>query len=153
MIVYRIARQKHSEELSGLGAFFNGGRWNSKGTEMIYTASNRSLAMAEVLVHLKIREVIFDFCMMEIFIPDSIPILQLSLDDLPIGWNSIIEYKKSIQEIGDHFCLDNKHGLMRVPSAVVKDDWNILINSMSTWFNEIKIVHVEPFPFDGRLLR
>ncbi|HCN36596.1 MAG TPA: RES superfamily protein, partial [Bacteroidetes bacterium] len=51
MEVFRLVRQKYSYELSGAGSAMNGARWNSKGVEMIYTSINRSLAMAEVLVH------------------------------------------------------------------------------------------------------
>lgn len=52
MQVFRLSRKKYADVLSGQGAAIRGARWNSKGTEVIYTAENRSLAMAEVLIHL-----------------------------------------------------------------------------------------------------
>jgi len=51
MEVFRLSRAKYADQLSGYGAALKGARWNSRGVEMIYAAENRSLAMAEVLVH------------------------------------------------------------------------------------------------------
>ena len=51
MLVYRIARKKYINDLSGKGAELAGGRWNLKGLPVIYTSSTLSLAMFEILVH------------------------------------------------------------------------------------------------------
>ncbi|MCK4561845.1 MAG: RES family NAD+ phosphorylase, partial [Flavobacteriaceae bacterium] len=83
MQVYRLSRKKYASELSGIGASKSGNRWNSKGTEIIYCASSRALAMAEVSVHLSLITLPNDFVMLEINIPKSITIEILNEKDLP----------------------------------------------------------------------
>lgn len=56
MIVFRLSSSRYAEDLSGKGAELYGGRWNSIGTPVVYTASSRALAMAEAAVHLHIQK-------------------------------------------------------------------------------------------------
>ena len=72
MRVFRLSKRKYSKELNGKGAAKSGNRWNSKGTEIIYTAESRALAMAEVAVHLTLATLPSDYVMIEIEIPDNI---------------------------------------------------------------------------------
>jgi RES domain-containing protein len=72
MEAYRLSREMYASTLSGKGAAIKGARWNSIGVEMIYTASNRSLAMAEVAVHFTLATLPSDYMMITIFIPDDI---------------------------------------------------------------------------------
>jgi RES domain-containing protein len=72
MEVYRLSREKFAGTLSGKGAATKGARWNSVGVELIYTAANRSLAMAEVAVHFTLATLPDDYVMVTIFIPGSI---------------------------------------------------------------------------------
>ena len=88
MEVYRLSREKFAGTLSGKGAAIKGARWNSVGVEMIYTAANRSLAMAEVAVHFTLATIPGDYVMMSIFIPDDISLKKLNLKDLPANWNT-----------------------------------------------------------------
>jgi RES domain-containing protein len=104
MEAYRLCREKFSSELSGIGAAMKGARWNSIGAEMIYTASNRSLAMAEVAVHLSLATLPEDYMMMTIHIPDDISMKRLNVSDLPVDWNKF-PHPSSTQLIGDRFIL------------------------------------------------
>jgi len=88
MEVYRLLREKFSTPLSGIGAALKGARWNSVGIEMIYTAANRSLTMAEVAVHFSISTIPEDYVMITIFIPDDISMKKISISELPPNWNS-----------------------------------------------------------------
>ena len=72
MRVFRLSKKKYSKELSGKGASKSGNRWNSKGTEIIYSAESRALAMAEVAVHLTLATLPSDYVMIEIDIPETI---------------------------------------------------------------------------------
>jgi len=72
MEVFRLSREKFASILSGKGAAIKGARWNSMGVELIYCASNRSLAMAEVAVHFSLATLPNDFVMLTIFIPDTV---------------------------------------------------------------------------------
>lgn len=150
MKVYRLSRKKYSAELSGKGAAMVGGRWNSRGTEVIYTAQSRALAMAEVAVHLSIATLPEDFVMVEIEIPAETSIFEVETKDLPKNWNSF-PYHPKTQDFGDSFVLDKKACVLKVPSAVVKGDFNFLINPAHPEFEDIKILRISNFPFDNRL--
>lgn len=152
MEVYRLNRKKYSDVLSGKGAAIKGGRWNSIGTELINVATNRALAMAEVAVSLSFGTLPDDFMMLTIFIPDSLSIIHLDHKTLPSDWN-IVPHPESTKRIGDAFIHAHEACLMRVPSAVVKGDHNLLINPFHPEFKEIKIIAADPFPFDHRLFR
>lgn len=150
MQVYRLSRAMHGRALSGKGASISGGRWNSPGIEVIYTAANRSLAMAEVAVHFSIATLPEGYMMMTIQVPDTISISEVDAKELPTDWNQFPSLK-STQSIGDRFVQEGKTCLLKVPSAVTSGDFNYLLNPMHAEFNKIKITGFDPFPFDNRL--
>jgi RES domain-containing protein len=152
MEVYRLSREKFAGTLSGKGAALKGARWNSVGVEMIYTATNRSLAMAEVAVHFTLATIPDDYVMVTLFIPDDTRSYQLATTDLPPEWNAW-PYSVSTQAIGDQFITENKYVALSVPSAVTQGDFNLLINPFHTDIPRIQIVHTEKFPFDRRIFK
>ena len=152
MEVYRLSREKFARQLSGKGAALRGARWNTAGVEMIYVATNRSLAMAEVAVHLSLATMPTDYMMVTIFIPDEVHIKKLSTAQLPLDWNQF-PHARSTQQIGDRFIAQNKYAVLRVPSAVTNGDYNLLINPAHPDFKKIKITSVEKFPFDKRIFK
>lgn len=152
MRVFRLSREKYSKELSGKGASKSGNRWNSKGTEIIYTAESRALAMAEVAVHLTLATLPSDYIMMEIDIPNTIKIKHLNPKDLPNNWRDHPP-SNNTQKIGDDFIDTNDYCILKVPSAVVKGDFNLLINPNHKDFKSIKISSVSTFPFDKRIFK
>src|ERR1700730_14552388 len=105
MEVCRLARGKFAETLSGKGAASKGARWNSIGVELIYTAANRSLAIAEVAVHFTLATLPDDYVMITIFIPDDISLQKLNATDLPENWNTF-PHLTTTQAIGDQFVAD-----------------------------------------------
>ncbi len=72
MEVFRLSRAKYATQLSGFGASLKGARWNSRGTEIIYTAQNRSLAMAEIAVHFSLSMLPRDYRMLTIHVPTAL---------------------------------------------------------------------------------
>ena len=152
MEVFRLSAGKWSKTLSGKGAALKGARWNSAGTEIIYTSSNRSLAMAEVAVHFTLATIPGDYMMITIFIPDDVSIKVVKEKDLPKNWNSF-PYGSATQIFGNDFINENKYCLLKIPSAVTKGDFNILINPLHPEFEKIKIILIEPFPFDHRIFK
>lgn len=152
MEAYRLSREKFAGTLSGKGAAIKGARWNSVGVEMIYTAANRSLAMAEVAVHFTIATLPDDYVMLTVFIPDSISLQKLDSRNLPAGWN-LFPHLLTTQSIGDQFIAENKYCVFQVPSVVTQGDYNLLINPNHVEFGLIKIIETEKFPFDQRLFR
>jgi RES domain-containing protein len=152
MEVYRLSRKKYADQLSGKGASITGGRWNTAGTEIIYVATNRSLAMAEVVVSLSIGTLPDDYLMLSIFVPDSTSMLHLNQEKLPADWNAF-PHAGGTKRIGDEFIRKNEACLLRVPSAVTKGDFNLLLNPFHPEFQQIRIIAMEPFPFDHRLFK
>ncbi len=147
MLVYRLTKAKYKDSLSGKGAAIMGGRWNSPGVEIIYAASNRALAMSEVAVHVTFEMMPDNYWMMEIELPDA---NHDKVTDLPDKWNAF-PYAEATRVVGDRFVLEQKALAIKVPSAVVQGEWNILINPNHKKFNQVKIVKVEPFSLDRRL--
>lgn len=152
MEVYRLSREKFAGTLSGKGAAIKGARWNSVGVEIIYTAANRSLAMAEVAVHFTLATLPIDYMMITIFIPDNISLQKLSITDLPVDWNTF-PHPTTTQAIGDKFISANKYCILQIPSAVTQGDYNLLINPNHPDFKRIKIIVTEKFPFDKRIFK
>lgn len=152
MEAYRLSREKYASTLSGKGAAMKGARWNSIGVEMIYTAGNRSLAMAEVAVHFTLATLPEDYMMITIFIPDNISLAKWNISDLPADWNTF-PHPSSTQIIGDNFITDNKFCVLQIPSVVTQGDYNLLINPNHKEFKQIKIITVEKFPFDKRIFK
>ena len=150
MEVYRLATKKWASSLSGKGAALKGARWNSPGTEIIYSAQNRTLAMAEVAVHNTVATLPVDYMIITIYVPDDTPIKVVLEKDLPPDWNSF-PYLPSTQQFGDDFIKENKYCILKIPSVVTKGDYNILINPFHPDFKKIKIIAIEPFSFDMRL--
>lgn len=152
MRVFRLSKKKYSRNLNGKGAARSGNRWNSKGTEMIYTAESRALAMAEVAVHLSLATIPGDYVMIEIEIPDSLKIQSLKQSELTPDWN-IHPPDSHTLKIGDNFIDSGKHVILKVPSAVVKGDFNFLINPQHKDFKKIRIIEITNFPFDKRMFK
>lgn len=152
MEVYRLARARYSDSLLGKGAALKGARWNSVGVEMIYTAGNRSLAMAEVAVHLSLATLPSDFMMLTIYIPDDIPLKKIAPSYLPPYWNTF-PHSREIQNTGDEFIAENVFCALQVPSAVTQGDFNVLLNPYHADFARIRIMDKAPFPFDRRIFR
>lgn len=152
MRVYRIAQEKYARDLSGEGARRFGGRWNRRGTSMLYTAENSSLAMLEKLVHippyvfpksLKILVLEFD---------DTIAINAITIDALPSDWVYRSEHSK-VLDIGDQFIVEEKYMALKVPSAINTIDDNVLINPRHPDFSSVQIVDELFIEFDKRLLK
>lgn len=150
MIVYRLCRKKHEKDLSGKGAKIAGGRWNSKGTSILYTSQSRSLCSVEIAVHVPLGTLPRNYKMLTIEFPDSAKVKSLSQKELPSDWNEN-PHPDSTQVIGDNFVDANKNLVLSVPSAVVQGDFNYLLNPNHPDFRTVKIINTEPFEFDSRL--
>ena len=150
MIVFRIDRAKRKKELlSGVGAEKVGGRWNRIGTRAVYTSQNISLAYLEIVMHLDISEDLpDDRILVHIEIPDTVEILEEK--KMPKNWNSF-PYSEDTQRVFTRFCKENKGAVLKVPSAIVKSEYNYIINPLHPDASQIKVIKTERFLFDKRL--
>ena len=149
MIVYRLSKAIHANDLSGTGAEKNGGRWNSHGIPMIYTSESRALCIAEVAVHLPMGILPEEYTLITINIPGRF-IFSLPDNQLPKDWKSIPP-AQSTKTIGDQFIGNQKYLTLKVPSMIVKDEHNFLVNPKHSAIKEVRIISIEPFEFDSRL--
>jgi RES domain-containing protein len=152
MEVFRLSVLPYAKDLSGRGAELYGGRWNSAGIALLYTAANRSPAMAEVLVHLQMASMPADYHMVSIDVPDDLAILQLLASEMPANWNAF-PHLQATRRFGDEFVQAQKAVGLRVPSAVTRGDFNYLLNPKHPDFRRIKVINIEKFPFDYRIFK
>jgi RES domain-containing protein len=149
--VYRIGFCKYIDDLTGTGAALNGGRWNSEGTYMLYTASSASLSILEVWVHLNMMQLQNDFCRLHIQIPTQ-QIHEIEEHLLPPQWKEF-PAPKALQRIGDEFISDNRYLALKVPSAVEPEEWNYLINPAHPGFVKVQVHERKTIRFDNRMLK
>jgi len=153
MVVFRIEREKYLKStLTGIGSSISKGfRWNSFNTKLVYTAESRALAILEASVHLDLSEDLpIDRYFVEIEIPEQITIQEVKIADLPVDWNAkpptIIT-----QTIGDDFVFQNESAVLKVPSSIVPQEFNYLINPNHPDATKIKVIGKTAMNFDQRL--
>jgi len=152
MRVFRIAKTRYIDDLSGTGPRLHGGRWNNKGTSLIYTSSSRSLATVEYLVHVPIAIVPKNLRIATIEIPAGIVPIEIETADLPDSWRQYPP-PPGLADMGSNWALSGESLLLRVPSAVIENENNILINPTHPDMRRVEIVDVQSYSFDDRLIR
>ncbi len=150
MTVYRICKNKFKKDLSGKGAELSGGRWNSTGVPMLYTSESIALCMLEVLVHIPKSSVPDDFVLVKIEIPDNTAFSEVKINSLPKGWNEF-PFTDETRNIGDDFIKQQANLILKVPSSIVPDSYNMLINPRHPLIKEVNIAGIQKSPFDVRL--
>ena len=150
MILYRLTRCVYANDLSGAGARLYGGRWSSIGKAVVYLASSSSLAVLEVLVHLQPLLVPDDYCRTEIEVPDN-SIKSVKIEELPNDWRDISP-PQILSRVGDSFVKEGKYLLLKVPSTIVPTEFNYLLNPDHPFIAKVKVIHMQPFSFDERLV-
>lgn len=148
MTLYRLASGDYIKDLSGTGSKMYGGRWNSIGMNTVYCTENISLAVLEILVHVKKYKRPFDYHLLTLTIPDNSITLTISSGKLKKNWKDDFTYT---QFMGDEFLKTQQSLILRIPSAIVELENNILINPKHVDASKIKIVSTKLFEFDKRL--
>ncbi|GAB5565919.1 MAG: RES family NAD+ phosphorylase [Winogradskyella sp.] len=152
MKVYRIAKQNFINDLSGEGARLFGGRWNKRGFNVLYTSQHLSLSVLELLVHIDMKFVKEDFRFIEIDLPDDIKQSKLPTSILKKEWrhNPPLSFT---QDYGSEWLQQNKSLLLKIPSAVLPNEFNYLINPNHKDFSKVKIVKKGFLDLDQRVLK
>jgi RES domain-containing protein len=145
---WRIVKEKHAPvAFSGEGARLYGGRWNSVGTSVVYASSTRALAALEALVHLN-PPVKFRYVAIPIEFGDA---LVEKLAVLPARWTEAPP-PPATRRIGDLWVQEARSAVLELPSVIIPEEPNFLLNPAHPDFSEIKIGKAKPFSFDPRLL-
>ena len=148
MIVYRITKVTFKDDISGLGAKLYGSRWNTQGLSMLYTAEHISLAVLEVLIHLEKSEIPVSYWLLTIKMPDSAAGIVIDSNKLKNNWAADEGYT---QFMGSQFLINNESLFLKVPSAVINEESNFLLNPIHKDFKKVQIIKTNEFNFDTRL--
>jgi RES domain-containing protein len=149
MVVYRISKCPYIDNLSGEGASKYGGRWNSKGVAILYTASSAALAMLESVVHLS-KLSTPDFCLASIDVPVT-KIATIGPNNLPNDWRTNPP-PDHLKKIGDQFIASGQSLVLRIPSVIMPTEFNYLINPSHPDFGIVKILSQQSLDIDSRLI-
>ena len=146
MIVYRIAQKEYSTVLKASGY---AARWNHKSSFVIYAAESRSLACLENLVHRSGEGNNALYKVMLIRVPDNLKIHSMEEVNLKQGWQKIENYKYC-QDIGAEWLSSGNTAVLKVPSVLIKNEFNFVFNVNHPDFKKIKLSGTEDFIFDAR---
>ena len=147
---WRILKAKYQDEpLCGEGARRVGGRWNPKGTPLVYLADSVALAMLEVLVHLRDSDTLAKYALAKVSF-DSTLVQELRHENLPADWR-VFPHPLSTKEIGRQWTASQSSALLKVPSSVSPRDANYLLNPQHPDLSEVEVGEVSALSFDPRL--
>jgi RES domain-containing protein len=153
MEVYRITQEKYAADMTGNGARLYGGRWNSEGQYALYTASSRALALLEILAHTPIHILKEKkYKVVTLSIPDNARIEIIHLKKLKADWDAwdLMYYT---QKMGDAFLRKSDSLLLQVPSVLVPEEMNYMLNPLHPLIKEVQIAFERDLKFNERLLK
>ncbi len=148
MIVYRITNSTRASDISGYGASVYPGRWNKKGTFVLYTGESKEIALLESIVHIP-PMMIPELDILTIEIPDN-SMTVLTPEDLPPNWYRF-PAPTVLAEIGQQWINEGKTLALKVPSSIIHSANNIILNCKHNDYHTVKILSQQKFYFDSRL--
>lgn len=149
---WRIVKARHAAAaFDGEGARLEGGRWNSPGTPVVYTAESAALAALELLVHLGRGSILSAYVLIACTFDEAL-VSPLDRKRLPNNWRSY-PAPPELQLIGDEWVKTGRSAVQKVPSAAIATDANYLLNPRHPDFQAIRVSDPQPFEYDPRLLK
>lgn len=149
---WRIVKARHAAAaFDGEGARLEGGRWNSPGTPVVYTSGSAALAALEMLVHLGRGAILRAYVLIGCTFEDAL-VTRLDRTRLPGNWRSY-PAPPALPLMGDEWIKTGTSAVLQVPSAVIANDANYLLNPRHREFRAIRILDPQPFAYDPRRLK
>ena len=148
MHLYRMAKLAYADDLSGAGGLFGSGRWHRQGAHILYTSEHVSLAKLEVLANSPALPRNYGLVTLEL--PDTASIQPLEIAQLPADWH-LSPAPESLLALSDAWLKTRMHWVLRVPSVHSPNEFNFLLNPLHPEHAGLRLVSVEPHPFDVRL--
>lgn len=148
-------KRRHAEiAFDGSGNLRYGSRWTSAGLRGVYLADSLSLGILELLVHLGREELAgLEFVGFRVTLPDTL-IASLAVEALPEGWDAghpTPEIAHRLKAIGDAFLRSSPKPALRLPSAIVSTQVNVLLSPEHPKFQRLQIEAIGPVALDHRL--
>jgi RES domain-containing protein len=151
MEVYRITQKEFAEDLSGNGARLFGGRWNSEGFFALYASSSRSLALLETLAHTPAKMLdVRVYHLITLSVPENKLTQTISIQNLLPDWDAP-DTRPFTKKIGDTFLSNKKNLILQVPSVMMPEEINYVINPLHENMKQVKIVNKRRICFDKRI--
>ena len=148
--VSRILRKRYAKApFDGEGAYRHGGRWSSPGVRLAYPSEHLSLAIIEYFVHLDRDDPPPDLVVATADVPDDVSRVDVAPARLPATWRQT-PAPAELAAIGDRFARARRAAILVVPSALVPDEFNWLLNPEHPDFRRLRIHPAEPFSYDAR---
>lgn len=135
----------------GEGARLFGSRWSTPGRRVAFASTTLSLATLEVLVHLQMSSLLASYVTFSVEFSEEW-VQSLDAGVLPLDWRRH-PAPTELQEIGDRWIAESRSLLLRVPSAIIPQEFNFLINPGHVDFPKLNTAGPIPFDMDGRLFR
>ncbi|RLD88716.1 MAG: RES domain-containing protein [Bacteroidetes bacterium] len=144
MLVYRITGRKYANDLSGIGPAKYGGRWNKKGSPVLYTGETKEIALLETIVHTP-PMLIPKLSILTLEIPDF-SITKIEIKDLPPNW---YDYPAPtiLSEISENWIIESKSIALSVPSCIIHSARDYILNCNHKDYKSIKVVNIKNFHF------
>lgn len=149
MTIYRITNSIFKDDISGQGAKMFGGRWNIPGHPALYSSEHVSLCVLEMLVNISLPESQVNYHLLQLNIPDGVEPVMIAQKKLKTNWQDDEHYTRFI---GTEFLKNEQSLLLKIPSAVISEEYNYLLNPLHKEFKKVTISNSYPFKFDKRLL-
>jgi RES domain-containing protein len=150
--VYRLTRRMYAgnNPFDGEGAFLFGGRWSSVGTRVCYASTHRSLAILEYRAHIDLSFLPDDLVIATLEVPDDLA--PLPTPSLPGSWKDY-PAPSLLRKIGDRFVAEGRSALMLVPSVLIPQENNVMINPLHSDVSKMKRQKkFVSFTYDRRLV-
>ncbi|WP_026315657.1 RES family NAD+ phosphorylase [Riemerella columbina] len=147
MLAFRIVHRKYANTLFASGME---GRWNLEGRKVLYTAESVALAYLETMYYRRGLGYDKDFKIMVIEVPNNASILQIEDSKLPKDWRDFRNYS-ACQELGEDWFSKGENLILKVPSAVVVNNYNLVLNTLHPDYQKVKLIDTLDFKPDARL--
>lgn len=135
---------------SGEGAQKYGGRWNHRGTKVVYLSDSLSLSVLEQFVHLNISHVKLIFVYFLVKILKNVSIDILKVEELPNNWREEPP-SDECKSIGTNWVKESNSAVLEIPSVIIPIQKNYVLNIEHEDFKKIKIIQKDKFSFDPRM--
>ena len=148
MLLWRISNHA---TLDGEGGLIASARWHTQGHPILYLADSPAGALVEVLVHLELDPARLprSYKLLKAEAPDDISRREIGKAELAANWTQDL---RSTRELGDEWLRSRSTALLRVPSAIVPETFNVLLNPHHPEAGRVRIVSHRDYPWDKRLL-
>jgi RES domain-containing protein len=150
-VLWKICKERRrADAFTGEGARLAGGRWNERGTSVVYASESLALSALEMLVHVQKAHMHLAFTSFRIEMPDEVRVEEFPRNRLPTNWRKEPPPKETMG-IGTRWAKERSTAVLKVPSVIIPQEQNYVLNPLHPDFRKIGKVEAGPFSFDPRM--